>query len=865
MKITEIMRHTRRIVLGIVLALIGGTAWAQNTMYEGQMENLSRGLVVIPAQTSSYNFLSWRLLGTDDENTTFDILRGGTAIASNKTATYYIDKAGTSISQYQIVTKQSGVATDTSAVATRWSSIYYSLPVNRPDADEVNGTEYDYTPNDCSVGDVDGDGDYEIILKWDPSNSKDNSSSGYTGLVYLDCYKLDGTQLWRINLGINIRAGAHYTQFLVYDFDKDGKAEIICKTAPGSIDGEGNYVNQAATDEDILSADNTADHRNSNGRINGGQEYLTVFDGETGAALHTVFYNPNRNGGLGGDAAGTLNWYNSSSKSDTGSYGNRGERYLAAVAYLDGPDELPCAIMGRGYYTFAYVWAVQFDGTELSTKWLHASLSTTKVTVTDADGNSTTTTYSSNTAGNSGSKTLYANGNHNLSIADVDGDGKDEIIYGSGALDDDGSLLYATGYGHGDAMHVSNLVPDRDGLEVFQIHEESSYGWDLHDAATGEILLSATGDSDNGRGLAADIDEDNYGFEFWSANDRTIRSATTGEQVSSSSVSYNFRTYWDGDLQDELFDSGKMDKWNGSGTTRIYPLSSSNFYDIAYSGTCNSTKATPNLQADILGDWREELLLWDKSDSAHINIFTTNEETDYRVPTLMHDHVYRMGIAWQNTAYNQPPHLGYYLPSIFTTKYGKLQAGDFEQTVILGDSIETIQRNWQNCGNPSLVGATDPLGNEYTSSVPDCFTWKLDRLLTKTFTLSGLPAYEGVYEIVIKSGANIIDSSVQYDTIRITVTTGTGIDNIFADESSDEIFSIDGNFTDKLALNLGTSAAKKARISIRDAAGRTVYSRTFVNAGSNLTINNLSFAQGIYILTVDTESGSKSVKVRKEY
>lgn len=861
------MKQNRQIILGLALITAMAAGAQSATTPEGQQEKLSRGLVVVPAQTSSYNFLSWRLLGTDDENTAFDILRGGTTIATNKTATYYIDKAGTTLSEYQIVTKQSGVATDTSAVATRWSSICYEMPVSRPEGGTLSGTEYGYSPNDCSVGDVDGDGDYEIILKWDPSNSKDNSFSGYTGNVYLDCYKLDGTQLWRIDLGVNIRAGAHYTQFLVYDFDKDGKAEVICKTAPGSIDGQGNYVNQAATDSDILSADNTADHRNSGGRINGGQEYLTVFDGETGAALHTVFYNPNRNGGLGGDAAGTLNWYNSSSKSDTGSYGNRGERYLAAVAYLDGPDELPYAIMGRGYYTFAYVWAVGFDGTELSTKWLHASLSTTRVTVTDADGNSTSTTYSSNTSGNSGSNTLYANGNHNLSIADVDGDGKDEIIYGSGALDDDGTLLYATGYGHGDAIHVSDLVPSREGYEVFQVHEESSYGWDLHDAATGEILLSSTGDSDNGRGLSADIEDGNEGFEFWSANDRQIRSATTGEVVSTSSVTVNFRTYWDGDLQDELFDSGKMDKWNGSGTTRIYPISGSNFYDLANSSTCNSSKATPNLQADFIGDWREEIILWNNSDSAHINIFTTNEETSYRVPTLMHDHVYRMGIAWQNTAYNQPPHLGYYLPSIFATKYGKIQGGDFEQTVVLGDSIETIQRNWQNCANPSLVSSTDPLGNEYSASVPSCFTWKLDRLLTKTFTLSGLPTYEGVYEIVIKSGANVVDSSIQYDTIRITVTSGaSGIDNVLYASGTDEIFNIAGSLTDQLTLNLGQGATRKAKVVISDTAGRIVYARTYEDAGSSLTIDNLGrLTQGIYIVNVDTEQGSQSLKVKKEY
>ena len=251
---------------------------------------------------------------------------------------------------------------------------------------------------------------------------------------------------------------------------------------------------------------------------------------------------------------------------------------------------------------------------------------------------------------------MYGNGNHNLSVADVDGDGADEIIWGAAALDNDGTMLYATGYGHGDAMHLADHNPDHPGLEVFKVHE-GAQGWDLHDAATGEILLSAEGDSDNGRGIAAQLSADHRGSLFSSANDRQQRSAMTGEVVSKGSTSLNFRIYWDGDLQEELLDGTKLDKWNGSGTTRLY-INGKNPYDYNASSACNGTKATPNLQADLFGDWREEIILWSANDNATLNIFTTYLTTNFRVPTLMHDHTYRTGIAWQNVAYNQPPHIG---------------------------------------------------------------------------------------------------------------------------------------------------------------------------------------------------------------
>ena len=675
---------------------VAGNAQKPSDTPASQMEKLDRGLVVTKYSSgkSVKYFASWRLLGTDDKNTTFALLKNGEVLQDNITqATSVSDISATASDRFQVVTYQNGNIVDTTPEVTPWTNYYLQVPLDKPEGGTIVGWKpynsstkkyedavdmpYTYSPNDCSVGDVDGDGQYEIFVKWDPSTSQDNSiGSGNSGSVYIDCYRLDGTKLWRIDLGNNIRAGAHYTQYMVYDFDGDGKAELMCKTAPGSKDGQGNYVNQAATDDNIKAADNAKDWRVSGGRINGGQEYLTVFNGLTGAAIHTVAYYPNRNAKAElSEAAGTFNWDDRSGKNDKGDYGNRGERYLACVAYLGGTDANASAVFCRGYYTYAYLWAVDFDGSQLKTRWLHSSDKKNTYRLMDADGQEETLQGTICTSG-LGRYTMYANGNHNLSVADVDGDGKDEIIWGSAALDDDGKMLYAVGFGHGDAIHLGDMNPDRPGLELFDIHEEKGdYAWDLHDAATGEILWKGgQKGQDNGRGLAADIVASARGYEFWSSyggfdsNSRNQNpfNAISGKQAASTKPSMNFRIYWDGDAQDELLDGTTISKYGGStlgvGSQSITGQSN------------NSTKATPNLSADIFGDWREELILRNSTNNA-LNIFTTVIPTDYRVPTLMHDHVYRLGVAWQNVAYNQPPHLGYYLPDYIESFQGVAPTG----------------------------------------------------------------------------------------------------------------------------------------------------------------------------------------------
>ncbi|WP_430023491.1 rhamnogalacturonan lyase [Paenibacillus sp. MABNR03] len=565
-----------------------------------QMEFLDRGVVAV--KTGTGVFVSWRLLGTEGSNVSFNVYRDGTKVNASPVtnSTNLQDASGTSSSKYTVRAVVNGTEQAASAAASVWGNNYLSVPLSVPVGGTTpDGVAYTYSANDASAGDLDGDGEYELIVKWDPSNAKDNSQSGYTGEVFIDAYKLNGTRLWRISLGKNIRAGAHYTQFMVYDLDGDGKAEVAMKTADGSKDGTGAVIGDASKD-----------YRNSSGYVLSGPEFLTIFNGQTGKALSTVNYEP---------ARGNV--------SDWGdNYGNRVDRFLAAIAYLDG--ERPSLVMARGYYTRTVLVAYNWRNGQLTKQW----------------------TFDSNTSGNSG----YAGqGNHNLSVADVDGDGKDEIIYGAMAVDDNGKGLYTTGLKHGDAMHLSDLDPDRAGLEVFQVHETpSNAGVEFRDARTGQLIWGIPTTKDIGRGMAADIDPRYKGAEVWADGGLyTAKGQKIGTTLPSST---NFGIWWDGDLLRELLDSNRIDKWDYANSKTVNLLTASGV------SSNNGTKSTPNLQADLFGDWREEVV-WRTNDSSALRIYTTTAVTDKRIYTLMHDPVYRLGIAWQNVAYNQPPHTGFYL------------------------------------------------------------------------------------------------------------------------------------------------------------------------------------------------------------
>ncbi|BCL12878.1 rhamnogalacturonan lyase family protein [Micromonospora sagamiensis] len=570
-----------------------------------QVEKLDRGLISVRSGTG--NLVSWRLLGTETSGVAFHLYRDGTRITTTPItgATNHLDAGAPAGARYTVRAVVGGVEQPASAPALTFANGHLDVPIQAPPGGTTGtGEVYTYVANDASVGDLDGDGDYEIVLKWDPSNAKDNSQSGYTGNVYVDAYTLTGTRLWRIDLGRNIRAGAHYTQFQVYDYDGDGDAEVAMKTADGTRSGTGQVIGSAS-----------ADHRNSSGYVLAGPEYLTMFDGRTGATLSTVNYDPPR---------GTVSSWGDS-------YGNRVDRFLAATAYLDG--QRPSLIMARGYYTRAVIAAWDFRDGTLTKRW----------------------TFDSNASGNGAA---YGQGNHNLSVADVDADGRQEIVYGAATIDDNGRLLYSTGYGHGDALHVGDLDPTRPGLETFKVSEDASKpsSW-FADARTGQIIWSTPASGDNGRGVSADIWAGSPGAESWSSAVSNAAN-TRGQNVGRKPSSANFLAWWDGDPVRELLDGTRIDKYGTSGDTRLLTGSgvSSN----------NGTKSTPALSGDLLGDWREEVI-WRTSDNTALRIHSTPTPTGTRIHTLMHDPQYRTAVAWQNTAYNQPPHPSFFIGDGMTT------------------------------------------------------------------------------------------------------------------------------------------------------------------------------------------------------
>jgi rhamnogalacturonan endolyase len=585
---------------GVTSAVAGETAGpAAAAPAARTTEVLDRGLISL--RTGQGNFLSWRLLTSDPAGVAFNVYRGAVKVnAAPVTAgTNFTDTGAPAGASYTVRPVVGGAETAglmAAEPAVTLAAAYQDVPIQAPGGGTTpDGVAYTYAANDASVGDLDGDGQYEIVLKWDPSNAKDNSQSGYTGNVFIEAYKLNGTRLWRIDLGRNIRAGAHYTQFQVFDYDGDGRAEVAMKTADGTRDGGG-----------VVIGSSSADHRNSSGYILAGPEFLTVFNGQTGRAMATANYVP---------ARGTVSSWGDS-------YGNRVDRFLAGTAYVTG--SYPSIIMARGYYTRSVVAAWDFRNGALTRRW----------------------TFDSNSSTNGSA--WAGQGNHQLSVADVDGDGRDEIMYGAMAIDDNGAGLWTSGRGHGDAYHVSDLIPSRAGQEVFKPSEDGSKPamW-MADARTGALIWSTPAcGCDNGRAVSADIWAGSPGAESWSSavdGLRNISGANIGRKPSSS----NFVIWWDGDAQRELLDATRIDKYGTGGDTRLLTASGVR--------ANNGTKATPSLQADILGDWREEVI-WPTTNNTALRIYSTTDATGISRPSLMQDRQYRSAVAWQNTAYNQPPH-----------------------------------------------------------------------------------------------------------------------------------------------------------------------------------------------------------------
>jgi hypothetical protein len=718
-----------------------------------QLEHLDRGLVA--AATSEGVFLSWRLLGDEVTGHTatgvagadFRVYRNGKRIATVTDSTNYLDANGTASSSYRVAAVVNGRTVDLSAAVRPWSDAFYDLPLRRPpDGVTPVGEAYTYSPNDMSVGDVDGDGEYEFVVKWDPSNSKDVSQKGYTGNVYIDTYELDGTLRYRIDLGVNVRAGAHYTQFLVYDFDGDGRSELMFKTAPGTkiirYDKHGNVTSQryitlprqdrkagvSHTDDYRFSAEDyyqyvvelflgwhehpevvagrwpatleeafgiepaydyplsradaeaLADHfidvyaparsarnelRTFEGFIITGPEYLTVFDGASGKELQTIHYKPERfdDGLMWGDYA--------LSRIEPG---NRVDRFLSGVAYLDG--NRPAAIFARGYYTRTTLVAYTWNGKRLAEEWF-----------VDSGWVPMTNPFNYPAHGQDGTDpefaTITTQGAHSLSVADVDSDGKQEIVYGAATIDDDGSLLYSSfavmppesaapgeffRLGHGDAMHVGDFNPDRAGLEIYMVHEGGTfapYGHAMRDAATGEVLFGDFTGRDTGRGMVGDVLPGESGLEAWpalppNAADLGIGMfSATGELLSPTTPGTNQSVRWAADMTTQIV--------NGAEGTPVTTVTIDDWLRGTLlvaegTGTNNFTKGNPSLVADVFGDWREEALFRTLDGNA-IRIYLSTELTDRKLYTLMHDPQYRVDIARQQTVYNQPAYTSFYLGS----------------------------------------------------------------------------------------------------------------------------------------------------------------------------------------------------------
>ena len=613
--LSYLLNRFRYILCFTVLFLFSGNS----LMAQRQMEYLSRGVVA----TNSKNgiFVSWRLLGTEDRKTAFNVYRiiNGKEVKLNKApltkGTNFLDtNADVNQANTYVVKALSGkkeLPADGTFTLKEGQPVYISIPLQTPEG---------YSPNDASVADLDGDGEYEIVLH-QVGKSHDNSHNGPTDEPVFQAYKLDGTLMWTINLGKNIREGAHYTQFIVYDLDGDGKAEIAMKTADGTKDGKGKIIGDA-----------TKDYRNAEGHVLGGPEFLTVFDGLTGAEVTTVKYIVPRHPDTENPSTEQLKevWGDGN--------GNRSDRYLAATAYLDG--KTPSLIMARGYYTRTAVAAWDFKNKKLSLRWLFDTESSEE------------------------NKKYRGQGNHNLSITDVDNDSKDEIVYGAMTIDDNGKVLNSTGYGHGDALHVGDLDPTHPGIEIFDIQERfDDAGMHFRDGATGEVLWKkpALSREDKGqgpgRGLALNVDPRYPGSECWAQNaGMTGMYDCKGNRISEKAPSCNFGIYWDGDMLSEILNGTVIDKWDYTTESTKVLLDTKDFDCVSNNGT----KANPVLSADLFGDWREEVI-YRTADNKELRIFTTTIPAEHRLYTLMHNPQYRQSIAWQNVAYNQPPHTDFYM------------------------------------------------------------------------------------------------------------------------------------------------------------------------------------------------------------
>ncbi len=858
-----------------------------------QVERLDRGIVA--ARKGQGFFVSWRLLAGEDYSTGFNVYRGAQKLNAEPLTqvTSYYDSIAPAGSAYFVkaIVKSVEIDENTNSVLANNSAganaAYLSVAVTPPAGGVTppytvtnnkvvenypSGQTYSYKISDSSAGDLDGDGSFDLVLKWDPSNARDNAHGGITGNVYLDGLKLDGTRLWRIDLGPNIRAGAHYTQFLVYDFDGNGKAEIMVKTAPGTKDASGNFLNKGPAQ----SANHSAFYRNSWGYILSGPEYLTVFDGETGLELETADYWPLRG------VVSKATWGDD--------YGNRVDRFNAAVAYVDG--QRPSAIFQRGYYTRLTMAAWDWRDGKLTRRW----------------------TFDSNTSGNGA---YYGQGNHSIHVIDANGDGLHDLVTGSSVISGTGTGLNTSGVGHGDACHVTYMKKGDTRPMIFMPHENSPYGMSLRYADSSGLSWRHNGTGDTGRGCAAQLDPAKPGFHFWAAG--MSLTDLNGKVVGSAPSSCNFVIWWDGNLSRELMNSNAVTRWS------IATNSGTNLFTGTGASSINGSKSTPVLQADILGDWREEVILA-RTDNKALMVYTTTMPTSHRLYTFMHDPVYRVAVSWQNSSYNQPPHPGFYVasdmdfpppaPNVYALEGHYRGNGLIVKNLMVNDLVNapkwTIGQNLQLktsvFGNLSVFAQNLPddlLGAEWIKTSTESKAFVQKEVLA-SFSVSAdafvsvlhqedvaiVPAWLSTYtkkeeKVVVSSaisaaktmaiyekkflagekvvlGANSTDENTDYQMYFVVVRNAGG--------SSDEVFE-----SNKVALNVYPQPANSwamveyelenremVQLGLYDATGKLVkvVGQGIGNKGKNsVSFDASALTPGIYLLRLESKQFSASQKI----
>ncbi len=598
--------------------------------------------------TSTLNkmLLSWRMLPGDNSTTTFDLYRtigNGQETKLNKTpiaATNYQDLSlsGTGDAKYRLTYAGEDETIGEYVIPeAQWKGKlpYISIPLKTTETVcDIVGMEYQ--SNDVSVGDLDGDGKMEIIVKrLLAHDGNDGTGSGESPLevrhtVLYEAYRLDGTFMWRVCSGPNIILG-NSSSFAVADFDGDGKAEMAIKTGEGTIFGDGLEI----PDTD---GDGVTDYRTKGANYIGkGPEFFSIIDGETGRELARE------------------NFIDRGKSEDWGeNYFKRAHSLRVDVGCFDG--KLPSVILGRGVYDRSVIEAWDWRDGKLTRRWNFD----TAHKLTGKDGKS----YSK----------YAAQGNHSLSVGDVDGDGFDEIVYGAMTVDHDGIGLYTTGLGHGDALHLGKFDPSREGLQVFSCFETGKTEVALRDAADGTILYSHLGTTDNdmGRALVADIDPSSPGCEIWWYRSKVH--SINGDELGDYPGSTNMAIWFDGGLNRQVLTGDKLDNYKNGRVFTLYR------FDMSY---INGTKENPSFFGDILGDWREELIYPDATKVKDLKIFSTWIPTTHRFPWLMTNHIYEMSALNENIGYNQPTQLGYYLGSdLKNDEEGWVNGGYIEKSAI---------------------------------------------------------------------------------------------------------------------------------------------------------------------------------------